>query len=52
MENLNSWPYPNSNSDPTVILPVGSRYTDYATVAHFADRVNAEKVNLPLQKDV
>jgi hypothetical protein len=28
----NSWPYRNSNSDPSVVQPVASRYTDYATL--------------------
>jgi hypothetical protein len=26
----NSWPYQDSNSDPWVVQPVASRYTDYA----------------------
>jgi hypothetical protein len=25
------WPYQDSNSDPSVVQPVASRYTDYAT---------------------
>jgi hypothetical protein len=28
----NSWPYRGSNSDPLVIQPVASRYTDYAII--------------------
>jgi hypothetical protein len=26
----NSWPYRDSNSDPSIVQPVASRYTDYA----------------------
>jgi hypothetical protein len=33
MENTNFSPYRDSNSDPSVFQPVGSRYTDYATPA-------------------
>jgi hypothetical protein len=33
-EVLNSCPNRDSNSDPSVVQPVGSRYTDYATVVH------------------
>jgi hypothetical protein len=29
----NSWPYRDSNSDPSVVQPVDSRYTDYAVAA-------------------
>jgi hypothetical protein len=29
----NSWPYRDSNSDPSVVQPVASRYTDYAIPA-------------------
>jgi hypothetical protein len=28
----NSWPYRDSNSDPSVVQPVASRYTNYASV--------------------
>jgi hypothetical protein len=30
-----SWPYRDWNSDPSVIQPVASRYTDYATYVQF-----------------
>jgi hypothetical protein len=29
----NSWSYQNSNSDPSVVLPIACRYTDYAIPA-------------------
>jgi hypothetical protein len=29
----NSWPYRDSNSEPSVVQPVASRYTDYAISA-------------------
>jgi hypothetical protein len=29
----NSWPYPDSNSDPSVVEPATSRYTDWAIPA-------------------
>jgi hypothetical protein len=29
----NSWPYRDSNSDPSIVQPVASRYTDYAILA-------------------
>jgi hypothetical protein len=29
----NSWPYQDSNSDPSVVQPVASRYTDWAITA-------------------
>jgi hypothetical protein len=32
----NSWPYRDSNSDPSVVQPVASRYTDYAIPAPYA----------------
>jgi hypothetical protein len=31
----NSWPYQDSNSDPSVVEPVASRYTDCATATLF-----------------
>jgi hypothetical protein len=31
MEELKFLPYRDSNSDPSVVLPVASRYTDYIT---------------------
>jgi hypothetical protein len=34
MEKLNYWPYWNSNSDPSVVQSVASRYTDYVTTDH------------------
>jgi hypothetical protein len=30
----NSWPYRDSNSDPSVVQPVASRYTDYTVEVH------------------
>jgi hypothetical protein len=30
----NSWPYRDSNSDPSVVQPIVSRYSDYAIPAH------------------
>jgi hypothetical protein len=33
MEKKKFWPYQDSNSDPSVVQPVGSRYTDCATPA-------------------
>jgi hypothetical protein len=30
----NSWPYYDSNSDPSIIQPMDSRYTDYTIPAH------------------
>jgi hypothetical protein len=35
----NSWPYLDSISDPSVVQPVASRYTDYATEAHTSGSV-------------
>jgi hypothetical protein len=34
VEKRNSWPYRDSNSDPSVVKPVASRYTGWATPAH------------------
>jgi hypothetical protein len=31
----NSWPYRDSNSDPSVVQPITSRYTDYSIQAPF-----------------
>jgi hypothetical protein len=31
----NSWPYRDSNSDPFVVQPIASRYTDYTNPAPF-----------------
>jgi hypothetical protein len=34
LDDMGKWkflPYRDSNSDPSVVQPVGSRYTDYAT---------------------
>jgi hypothetical protein len=33
LEKRNSWPYRDSNSDPSVVQPVASRYTDWAIPA-------------------
>jgi hypothetical protein len=41
----NSWPYRDSNSDPSVVQPVASRYTDYAIPAP-TFRNNAAKLHL------
>jgi hypothetical protein len=39
VEKRNSWPYRDSNSDPSIVQPVTSRYTDYAMTAQIvADR--------------
>jgi hypothetical protein len=39
----NSWPYRDSNSDPSVVQPVASRYTDYAIPAPASIRALALK---------
>jgi hypothetical protein len=33
VEKRNSWPHRDTNSDPSVVQPVASRYTDYAILA-------------------
>jgi hypothetical protein len=35
----NSWSYRDSDSDPSVVQPVASRYTDYATPAPWSQRM-------------
>jgi hypothetical protein len=42
VENKSSWPYRNSNSDPLVVQPVASIYTDYATPAP-GNRIQSHK---------
>jgi hypothetical protein len=39
----NSWPYRDSNSDHSVIQPVASRYTDWATLAHNLHEYHPQK---------
>jgi hypothetical protein len=39
----NSWPYRDSNSEPSVVQPVASRYTDYAIPVWSAEHV---KINV------
>jgi hypothetical protein len=42
----NSWPYQDSNSDPSVIQPVGSRYTNYAIPAPlWTEKMNPTKAS-------
>jgi hypothetical protein len=37
MEKRKFLPYRDSNSDPSIVQPVGSRYNDYAIPAHLRD---------------
>jgi hypothetical protein len=46
----NSWPYRDSNSDPSVVQPVASRYTDYATPAPSTYTTSISKNSLGTQK--
>jgi hypothetical protein len=39
-EEKNSWPYQDSNSDPSVVQPVSSSYTDYAIPTSNCDRIS------------
>jgi hypothetical protein len=52
----NSWPYQHSNTDPSVVQPVASRYTDCAIPAAFSlinfvyylDEIKASKFVIPV----
>jgi hypothetical protein len=40
----NSWPYRDSNSDPSIVQPIASRYTDYAIPAPERTTSNIESL--------
>jgi hypothetical protein len=42
----NSWPYRDSNSDPSIVHPIASRYTDCATAAPKVHRTRAKFLTL------
>jgi hypothetical protein len=44
----NSRPYRDSNSDPSVVQPIASRYTDYATQAPCVSYSSHNKRQVPL----
>jgi hypothetical protein len=48
LDDMEKWKL--SNSDPTVVQSVGSRYTDYATAAHHRWEDNIKTVNIDIDR--